>query len=707
MANPVSTYRGRAKFKQRWADAWQTLPGCYPVRCLRGCAPIEQSADFIFEYGDIKRENATTFSVEAPIDLRDWYVKIELYDPADSSVNKAHWYGVVVSVTKSDQGGITATPTGTQTIQAAGLEHLLDRVKIANAKAATYTDDLDAPPLTVDIEWTPSFNVRYKRGHRIKGNRSSQPGEDGYYLISSNYKDEVWNNQQIADYLLHYFAPEAFPWKLAGQHEALTELEEVHKSDGQKSLWDWLNILIDRRRGLGFWLNVNPNDEQAGVEIVVFTLTNTPITVGPRTLPANDQQITFTIPGTLPEDHLVEPIQFTKTTAAVYDVVEARGERMMIAMSASSTPGEPDDFLFEHGSFLEKLNYHTATDAERSADKYENIWSQYGAHHRLGIETVNRIFGFACGEAPRLVCDFDGNVETRADEVYGESFIFERTLPFRKRHNYVASPPQPDDADKPNMEMRPIMVFVKLPIDVPDGGQWRLVDRLSEGGTGLPNCHVRTWDVLPGFTISCSPPHLFGNDGFWPKDAKGAFLNVSTPPRLDPRQVGATFAWRGDKRLKVVRKIDQAFETEAERRLIIEVPGAEYWYALRATVVDVEGGNLFRIHPDNRVLRDDSDILRGIAAFAQAWYQVQRQTVRITLKKVDNFAVLGSLLTTISGQYNESVNTVISSVETDFRSSTMEYQTGWGEFDVIGGMLDERRGMASRRANEFEYLGDD
>jgi hypothetical protein len=156
-----------------------------------------------------------------------------------------------------------------------------------------------------------------------------------------------------------------------------------------------------------------------------------------------------------------------------------------------------------------------------------------------------------------------------------------------------------------------------------------------------------------------------------------------------------------------VRKIDQAFETEAERRLIIEVPGAEYWYALRATVVDVEGGNLFRIHPDNRVLRDDSDILRGIAAFAQAWYQVQRQTVRITLKKVDNFAVLGSLLTTISGQYNESVNTVISSVETDFRSSTMEYQTGWGEFDVIGGMLDERRGMASRRANEFEYLGDD
>ena len=692
MANPLANYRGRVKFARTWESDWITVPGAYPLRCLRGCAPIEQYADIHYDFGEIKRENATAFTIETPKDFRDWYVRIELYDPDNPSTGFAHWHGIVPRMTRTDRGGVTAAQTGMQQVQAVGLEHLLDRVTIADSKALQDGQ-------IVNIEWTPTFNVKYRKGHRIKGNRSKLPGPDGVYVFSNAADAAVWNNKQIIEYLLHYFKPDGPQWTLFGQYDALSQIEEVHKSSQSRSLWDWLNVLVDRRRGMGFI--VEPDLGETEVRLRVFTLTNEDVVVGPRTLPANANQTDFTIPSSFPETHLVEPIKFIRTTAGVYDTIEVRGERILGVTTVSYENAQ----IKIASTQAERDAYVQASEEERTADRFDGTWNRF-IFNPNWTYNVSTILGVQCNESMLFSCDDDGNVTAGGGRAWHDATILERTLPFKRNVDYSTNPPRELYEATERPEFLPTMVFVKLPTDVPGGGKYRLVDRLSEGETQLPNCHVRTLDTRAGFEVGASPRHLLALTR-WPKDGNGAFINVVQIPRIDDQTLAATVAFRSDARLKVVRTIDASIAHEANRKLIIEVPGAEYWYALRGTVVDSGAGQLKRINDANRKLRDDADILRGVAAFAQSWYQVERQSVEIALKKIDNHVELGALLTEVTGQYSEPINTVVSSAETDFRTGTITYQTGWGEFDVIGGMLDERRGLASRRANEIEYLVDD
>lgn len=691
MANPEVSWEGRVKLCRRWADEWQTLPGIYPIRCLRGCAPIEQSADLIYDFGSIKRETATTFATEIPRDLRDWYVLIELFNKADPEDSKEHWHGIIPKSTILRRGGVTAVDTGRQTFQAVGLEHVLDREFIFNMLALQ-------DGATVRCEHMHPFNKRYKKGHSVYGNRSKNPGPDGVYVFSEQDDAKAWNNRQIIDYLFEYWAPEGPEWVLTGQIDALETIEEVHRVSNTEpqSLWQWLNRLIDRRRGLSFVLE--PQPDSLTVNIRVFTLTESAISVGPKTLPPNGNQLPFTMPSIFPGWHLVDPIEFTKTTAAVFDWIEVRGERLL----GCTTVAYEDSRLKIASTPDERTEYFDAGEAGRTQDRFDGTYNRF-VFDPNWTYNVGQILEESSGDSLLLDCDDDGNVTAGGAQAWHDATILERTLPFKKNTDYTKHPPELlyDEKDRP--EFQPIMVFVKLPEDVDGGGQYRLVDRLGDTDTGLPGCNVRTLDTRAGFELGCSPRHLFAAED-WPKGPDGEFEDVEQPPRIDYKMLAATVAFRTDQRLKIIRKIDPSVAHEAVRTLYITVPGAEYWYATRATVVDVGGGDLKRIHEGNRVLRDDSDVLRGIAAFAEAWYAKERQSVKIPIKQLDNWVALGALLTNIAGQYNEQVNTVVSSVETDFQTKVIEYQTGWGNFDLVGAMLDERKGMASRGANEFGYF---
>lgn len=697
MANPITSYEGRALFCQNWQDQWQELPGVYPIRCVRGAAPVEQTADLVYDFGSIKRETATTFSTEIPKDLRDWYVKIELYDKNDDEATpKRHWYGVIPKSTILRKGGVLGVDTGRQTFQAVGLEHLLDRQFVADAHALQNNT-------VVKIEHVPTFNVKYKKGLKVKGNRSADFGPDGVVLFDNSADAKVWSNSQICEYLLEYFKPKgSIKWEFTGQLDALEAIEEVYRSPANdpRSLWEWFKILIDRRRGVSFYLE--PSTDELTIEIHVFTLTNTPISIGGRTIPSNDRQQSFTMPSTFPDWHLVEPIEFTKTTANVFDWIEVRGERIL----GCTTVAWEDQRLDIGSTEEERQEYIDAEEEERTQDRFDGTFNRFILHDNWTY-AVNTLLGDNASDSLLLKCDDDGNVTTGAgtSSAWYDATLLERSLPFKKNVDYTQNPPELlyDEKDRP--EFQPIMVFVKLPEDVDGAGTYRLVDRMGDTDTQLPNCSVRALDTRAGFEIGCSPRHLFAIPD-WPTDAEGAFTDVEQPPRLDYTEMGATIAFRINRRLKVRRQITSTVPHETERTLVIMCPGAEYWYATRGTVVDVGGGNLKRLHPNNRVLRDDGDVVRGVAAFAEAWYAKERQTVRIAIKQLDNWAELGVLLTTIGGQYQEEANTVISSVETDFQTKVIEYRSGWGDFDLVGAMLDQQKGLGSKRANEFEYFGD-
>jgi hypothetical protein len=694
-ANPLANYYGIAYFKQKWnADAWAPITGVTPQRCLRGCAPIGQTADFHYDFGKIKRENTTVASIDPPRDLLDWYAKIQIYDPNGSFAPEDHWHGIIPRSTILRKGGITSVDSGYQSFQAVGLEHLLDRVFIDRSHAAEMTMvGGNMAYKYLEVHYIPSFNERYMKGYKVRGNRSESPGPDGVYVFEEAPWSKVWNNRNIVEYLLNYFKPTGPKWSLTGQVDALEQIEEVHSSVHEiKTLWDWLNILIDRRRGLGF--SVLPSDGDREFVIDVFTLVDKPVTVGPRTIPPNQRQQPFIIPSVFAETHLVDPIEFVKTSAHIYDEIEVIGRRAL----GLTTISNRDFSMVIDASFTIRDDYIKDTEENRLADKYDGCMSTFKLDPTWDWKT-DFIVGKQSMDTLLLSFDDDGRVVKNEVAPWKAHARIQRSIPLKKGWDYSKDPPEKVNDDAEDSGFLPIQVYGKLPPDTVQAGQWRLIEKLSEGGTMLPNCHVRTLDNKPGFRIHATPEHIFYRDD-WPKDNAGKYKDVQHIPRMEwSEELAATVAIRLDQRLRVLVKSNAGLGEK--RRLVIEVPTAEYWYATKATVVDVKNGQLVRIPDSAQVLRNDVDVLQGVAAFAKGWYATIRQNVKLKLKRIYNYTDVGVLLTSIQGQYNEPVNTIVSSVATDFTTHTIEYGTGWGAFDVVGELIEDKKGMASRRATEM------
>src|SRR5690606_24806483 len=100
--------------------------------------------------------------------------------------------------------------------------------------------------------------------------------------------------------------------------------------------------------------------------------------------------------------------------------------------------------------------------------------------------------------------------------------------------------------------------------------------------------------------------------------------------------------------------------TDSDKELLINVPGAEFWWCPRGTVIGVETttedgetfehGKLVHFDPDDddldgRVLRDDSGELRAVAALASHWYGKRRAKASIQLEGITLYAPVGSYLT--------------------------------------------------------------
>jgi hypothetical protein len=76
------------------------------------------------------------------------------------------------------------------------------------------------------------------------------------------------------------------------------------------------------------------------------------------------------------------------------------------------------------------------------------------------------------------------------------------------------------------------------------------------------------------------------------------------------------------------------------------------------------------------------------------------------MNRPDDWIRLGAYITNIGPPYNEEVNTVVSETETDFVEGTTTIQTGWGDYDIMGSILDEKKGIVSKRANwEWQMWG--
>lgn len=667
--------------KLSYADNWQYVPYVVPVQCVDVAAPEVGYADFQYDFGLIKREDRTTFGYATTYGLLDYYVRIMVQN--EGYYPQQVWVGIVTDdETTADRPGFSS---GEQKIRAYQLTHLLDREPIANARTETAAGD----GTTQTIGWVPTFNQRSSIGLSLSGNRSEEPAEDGWYVFGK--EGSLWTNYDIAEYLCAYHKPANLTIYLAGQSELLSRTVDLWDFEGY-TLWDALNKLIDRKRGVGFypWC---PGD--GTMYLWVFSLTERDIQFGSATLSANQLQTFYEFPSARPYTHLTGEIPFRKTTVNQYDRLVIRGERAKVTGTYSMadetlekgwTQTLEDDYVTAKGTDPEE------NDRYRSLDKFHGVFSRF---------TVPNDWDGAVGdgegggkESLRLRSLNDGTMETRDNgPLYLVDKTFLRENPFQLGKDYGVEPPTDYNPTDQEPEFQPLLAIAKKE---PDGevvvNAYYVVDRLDESLADASSASVRPTDKRLGVDVSFSPRHLLALSHI----EEGGETNAE--PLLDYEKLLVTATFESDECPQIIKENFSGNSSESMRTLVLDIPGIEYWYVAPGTVVDIDPDNetkLVRYTAESQFIRGEEDLakLEAVAAFVTAWYGVRRQAVQIPLKQVGMFVQIGTLLTDIRNSYfSEPVRTVVTGRKIDFIAGVTVIETGYNALDIAtSSNIDKKR----------------
>lgn len=657
--------------KLSYSDRWQYVPYMVPVQCVDVAAPEVGYADIRYDFGLIKREDTTSFLYATTYGLLDCYIQImtqyEGYAP------QAIWTGIITDdQTAADRPGFAS---GEQQIRAYHLSHLLDREPIANARTETPAAD----GTTQTIGWVPTFNKRSEIGLSLAGNRTEEPAEDGVYVFGKD--GDLWTNLDILEYLCYYHKPANLDIQFAGQTNLLEQTVDLWDFEGY-TLWEAINKLVDRKKGVGFY----PWSAGDGyLYLYIFSLTERDIQFGSATLAANPLQTFYEFPSSRPYTHLTGEIPFRKTTVNQYDRLVIRGKRAKVTGTFSLaddtlekgwTQDLEDDYVTAKGTDEQE------NDRYRSLDKFQGVFSRFTVPNEWDGKVGDGDGGKKV--SMRLRALNDGTMEPRkTGPLYMVDKTFLRENPFQSGKDYGSEPPTDYNPAEQEPEFQPLLAIAKK---VPDGEQvvnaFYILDRLDESLADSSSASVRPTDKRLGVEVAFSPRHLFALGHIEEGGATGS------EPVLDYEKLLVTATFESDECPQIIVENFAGNASESVKTLVLDIPGVEYWYVAPGTVVDVDPDNetkLLRYQAESPFIRGEEDLakLEAVAAFITAWYGVRRQAVQIPIKQVGLFVQIGTLLTDIrNANLAEQVRTVVTARKTDFIAGVTVIETGYNALDV-------------------------
>jgi len=671
-ANTLPRIARWVEVKQTWGGSWAPLPFWVPANATIDVAPGHGSASFARWLGVVQPEGSTVKQTFTPTDLTDWYCRFMICYPGQQPV--AVWTGVV-----SDISVLVDSPVVGRTItaDAFGLTWLLDRQPITQSWAKNGS----SPPVLIDR--LPAFNLRDSgRGLSLAGNRSQEKdGTLGCYVFQGGDDGgDIWTNRDIAEYLLATQSPAAVQFELAGLTDALGEMKSEWAQQG--TAWAMLCRLIDHRHGMAFFPKVLDSGK---VQLWITSEVETAINYGGATLPANPVQTYFTLPTTGVDAHLPLDVRCRFTAIQRFDEIIIRGQRVVVMFTISVEDGTLDkgwtSSLASSYRSAGALSDPHAADEFRAQSRYEDVFSRFV----IPRDWDGSVQDGEGGGQSRFVTptpNDDGTLDfTQAGEFWRDFKLLDRQLPIEKGKSYESDPITDDNPDGEEPEFRPILVAIS---DSFDGANHKAttkmirLDRLGSGQSGLHNLSATTLDKDLGIRINCHPQHYLAGTDWTPATDATEVL-----PELNWVGLLATVSMTTDVRPNI--RIQFGSGGENEKVKVIDVDGAEFWYAVEDTVVDVDAdGSLVRIDSANLAIRDDVDKLQSRAAFARRWYEVQRQAVTIPIQMLGQFVELGTYLIGISNVYTWlSVGTIVTSIAWDFPAGTTTISTGRGGDDVM------------------------
>jgi hypothetical protein len=702
-------------WRPTWQVPWRPAPYWEPITASQNAAPSIDSARLLYRGGKIKREDLNSFSgypnySQDVAQAVGSFIRIRAMQ--DGFAPRVLFTGRISRADMVSRGE-SRGPNRDYEFTALGMAAELDRVKIYNAYVTNQGDDYQIinRPLT--------FNERFSRGVREIGNRSgAQITANGKttYLFAGRSSDtglpSVWTGLQIVDYLLKRHAP--FEWVLAGNVSALSSLDPLRIQTAGRTIWDILNEIIDRRRGIGF--TVEPEQAMAAggkITLRIFSLVETPVSLGPgvadgtgpaapRVLPANSDQADIKLKSL---SHLVGEPTLTYDIGQEYEYIRVRGSPVVATFTVSHRDGTlvrgwTDTIEAEYlkGDPVDSRKH----DLFRQRDRFRHVFGKFVLRYpwnwTAGNGDIARTGGTIVGVNP--VVNPDGTV--RGATAMNVNNPFFRSWGLRLLNQLplqldVQQDPAHLDTFEPQYRDPFVIIWDEKrkaykPIDAPAG-----IDDLSAS--------VRALDNELGLMIRGSPNHLLAKN-HWPRSGIGVTAEQVGPtqhvPTHDWTEIIATVAMEQDEHLQVMQQVPNSRVTG--RILTIEAPDCQYWWVRIGTVTDLDSGGQPKRTTDNITVRDDSARLRAIAGLAAAWYGRHRASLTLPYKSIWLDAPpVGRLIpklhlwdTTAASGSNpanaaaKDVNSVISQVSFDFQQTQTVVEAGFGELDfsaAAGGSL--------------------
>lgn len=625
--------------KRRWAHAWTYVPYLWCVSAEESVAPSIGTCTLRYDFGYATREDWPAYAYYSPWVLDGYFVQVVTYNSYGSAIL---WVGTIQVNSVEIDGHSFAS--GQQNLTAFELSHLLDRQVITGA----YTD-------AGRIERPLRFNGRAGTYGRYPiGNRGTLQS-DGQYTFGET--GTLWSNYDVAVHVLTYYRPLDVPLYFIGQLGPLQAIFEEHSFDGM-TLWQALNKLIDRRRGLGFRVAV---DVTYGIIVYVYSILSYPLAVGNSILPANYFRVVINFDNAVD----AEPV-ITVSNLDRYSRIVVRGGPLRSCFTVSPTDGTLDagwTSAQEIAYALPNLADANENDAERATDKYSRVWQYY----KLDLGStwlVGDGLGNAAGYASPLV-RWDASIDTTTPSVcYNGPRSIDRQLPFV----------MPQDTATGEPEYRPM--FVLCYVD----DQWVYIDRLSE--VDRTPIGVRPADQDLAIFMEARPNHLLAL-GYW----DGAD-DTNVEPEVSADTLLATVMVETDQRITInLYLAGYSYGRDSGGTKLIEAPEYEVWYVVPQTVQDVTEGALVR--HSGGIVRDDRVYLRRIAALAQAWYAERRSTISWRVSGINLNAPCGNLVAgVVSNWHQTQVGTVVTRRRWDFTESggrgVTAYETGYDELNFAG-----------------------
>ncbi len=672
----------RVRTRAKWTDDWETVDYLEPMDAELTTAPSVQRATMVFKYGEVAREDRHSFVLENTLKLRDHFVLIERFavrpildeagfGPVLEEKTVPLFYGQITGENfnehnlRTDSTGETGA-SGDQTLIAFGLEQMLDRVVLNQGVIENQAE--------TGVEFTDflmPFNRRLKRGQpAFFGNRSNSryartigPATVESYVFNGRPSASgVWTNLDIAEFLLTWFSPGDIlrgdvDFRLSGQTDAIAGLVIPNVDLEGATIRQALNVLIDRRRGVGWTIRV---DKSNGINVHIFTVLDEPVSAGPVIIPANAQKIGLDLNGKID----IPRVSVTKDTATAYDSVIIFGERIRTVFSLEY----PQD-LVKGWTAQDEIDYKAATDEERSTDKFDHVYSLFKIRSDWDWTDQG---GNICN--PQF---FAGILETEFQApIRNWDRRILRNLPFLKQRDQLAIDAEPE-LEKP-------YAFV---INPRKSGEPIQADRIEETIRDFPSASVRASDTEFAIEVKFNPNHVFALNN-WTDAAK-----TKEKPKLDFDGMVITVAVELDERLKLVVINTNGINADPTQQRpgrvkTIYVADAHLWYAVTGTkrFIEDDAGVMQFIPEAGRELRNDIGRLEVIAALARAWYGRRRTATQIQINDITTAYPPGAFLNAASNvfEFGDQVGAVITSVVFDFANNSTTIQTGFLELDAQG-----------------------